>query len=105
MRLFLSLGMLGVLAVASVAWAGTQAVDQKNLRFSASSLTVARDHLIEFDNSDDTWHNVTIVGDGLMLSSGLQAPGEPFKVRLGKPGVYNVTCGLHPKMKMTVVVD
>jgi plastocyanin len=105
MRRFLSLGILGVLAVAGVAWAGTQAIDQKDLRFSANLLKVAPGRLIEFDNSDDTPHNVTVIGDGLFLNSGLQAPGQPFTVRLVKPGVYSVICGIHPHMRMTVIVE
>jgi cytochrome c peroxidase len=105
MKRLLPYGILGVLTVAGVAWAGTQAIDQKNLMFSMSLLKVAPGHLIEFDNSDDTPHNVTIVGDGLLLNSGLQAPGQSFSVRLIKPGVYTVFCGIHPHMKMTVLVE
>jgi plastocyanin len=98
-------GILGVLAGAGVAWAGTQTIDQKNLKFSMSVLKVAPGHLVEFDNSDDTPHNVTIVGNGLLLNSGLQAPGQSFSVRLIKPGVYTVSCGIHPHMKMIVLVE
>jgi plastocyanin len=104
MRRLLLVGVLGVLAVAGGAWAGTQVVELNNLKFSVSLLNVTSDDVLEFDNNDDDSHNVTIAGEALLLNSGLQAPGDTFKVRLTRPGVYSVTDGIHPRMKMTVVV-
>ena len=101
----LALLVLGVCALAGVAWAATITVDQKNLRFSVTELHVAKGDSVVFMNSDDTAHNITITGQGFTASSGLQAPGVPFKVQLAKLGVYRVTCGIHPRMKMTVVVQ
>ena len=98
-------------ALASVTLAGpahagsTQTVDQKNLKFSTPQLKIAKGDSVEFKNSDDTSHNITIKGDGFTANSGLQSPGQPFKVPLVKSGTYKVTCGIHPNMKMTVVVE
>jgi plastocyanin len=97
--------ILGALAVAGVAWAGTQFVDQKNLRFSVSLLKISADDVVVFKNSDDVVHDITITGEGLLANSGLQHPGDDFKVRLVKPGTYKVTCGIHPRMKLTVIVE
>jgi plastocyanin len=97
--------ILGVLAVAGVAWAGAQIVDQKNLKFSVELLRISADDVVVFNNSDDAAHDITISGEGLSVNSGLQHPGDAFKVRLVKPGVYKVTCGVHPRMKMTVIVE
>jgi plastocyanin len=34
----------------------------------------------------------------------LQQPGAEFKVPFVKPGTYQVSCGIHPKMKLSVTV-
>jgi plastocyanin len=97
---------LAALGVACAAWAGTtHVVDQKNLKFSVASLTIAKGDVVDFMNGDDTSHNITISGEGLSVSSGLQKPGVDFKVPLVKPGTYKVSCGIHPRMRMTIVVE
>ena len=105
MKTYAVLGVVGVLALAGAAWAATVTVDQKNLKFSVRELKIAKGESIEFTNSDDTSHNITIKGEGFSASSGLQGPGTPFKVPLVKAGVYKVTCGIHPNMRMTVIVE
>ena len=101
----LARGVAGALALAGAAWAGTLTVDQKNLKFSVRELKIAKGDSIEFTNSDDTSHNITITGQGFTANSGLQAPGRPFKAPFVKAGVYKVSCGIHPNMRMTVVVE
>lgn len=98
-------GVVGVLVIAGAAWAGTLSVDQKNLKFSVRELKIAKGDSIEFTNSDDTSHNITITGAGFTANSGLQAPGKPFKAPFVKAGVYKVSCGIHPNMRMTVTVE
>jgi plastocyanin len=89
---------------AGVAYAAVVTVDQKNLKFSVPQLVVAKGDSVIFLNSDDTSHNISIVGQGFSASSGLQSPGEPFRVQLMKTGAYQVTCRIHPRMRMTVIV-
>jgi cytochrome c peroxidase len=98
-------GVAAVLALATAAWAATFTVDQKNLKFSVKELKIAKGDSIEFTNSDDTSHNITITGQGFTANSGLQAPGKPFKAPFAKAGVYKVSCGIHPNMRMTVIVE
>ena len=94
------------LGIATLAWAGaTHTIDQKNLKFSVPTLTVSKGDVVDFLNNDDTNHNITIKGDDFSVSSGLQKPGVDFKVPLVKPGTYKVSCGIHPNMKMTLVVE
>ena len=47
---------------------------------------------------------ITVKGDGVNLNGGLQQPGAEFRVPFAKPGVYEVSCGIHPKMKLDVTV-
>ena len=96
------LGMLGM--IDSALAAGVITVDQKNLSFGTSLLQVTKGTKVVFKNSDPTSHNSLITGPGVVFNSGLQRPGVSFTAPFGKPGTYRVSCGIHPKMKMTVEV-
>jgi cytochrome c peroxidase len=105
-KAYVAAAAVGVVALAGAAWAAsTVTVDQKNLKFSVKLLTIARGDSVEFTNSDDTSHNITIAGPGFSVNSGLQTPGQPFRAPLVKPGVYKVSCGIHPNMRMTIIVE
>ena len=101
----LALAAMAAGSLAGAAWASVQTVDQRNLKFSVKLLTMARGDVVEFTNSDDTKHNITISGPDFVANSGLQSPGQPFKAPLVKPGVYKVSCAIHPNMRMTIVVQ
>jgi cytochrome c peroxidase len=95
-----------VTAMSGVAYAAAvSTVDQKALAFSVGALSVKKGTLVRFTNSDTTPHNILIVGAGSTINGGLQQPGGEFKAPFTKPGSYQVTCGIHPKMKMTVEVE
>ena len=101
-RLFwMAATMLGSLAVSAAA---PITVSQKGLQFSVPELSVPKGQVIVFVNDDRTPHNITVKGDGVNLNSGLQQPGVEFKVPFAKPGTYAVSCGIHPKMKLSVEV-
>lgn len=91
--------------IASASWAASiLIVDQKGLTFSTSQLIAKKGDIISFTNNDSTSHNILVTGNGIRLNSGLQRPGVAFNAPFLKEGAYQVTCGIHPKMKMTVVV-
>lgn len=97
---------VGAALAAGAALAGaTVNVDQKGLTFSSATLTVNKGDVVNFQNSDTTSHNILVTGNGVTLNSGLQQPGVAFKAPMVKPGTYQVVCGIHPKMKMTIVVN
>jgi len=92
--------------LAGAAWAaGMTNISQKGLAFSSPALTIEKGSVVSFNNDDSTSHNIIVSGNGVNLNSGLQAPGVTFKAPFLKPGVYQVMCGIHPKMKMTVTVN
>lgn len=91
--------------IGTAGWAaGFVAVDQKGLSFGTDRLIVAKGSVVAFLNSDATSHNILIKGGNFNVNSGLQRPGVTFKAPLHQTGTYQVSCGIHPKMKMTVVV-
>ena len=96
---------LALTAAGAAYAAGIVNIEQKNIAFSAPSMTVDKGSIVNFLNNDSTSHNIMINGAGVALNSGLQQPGVPFKAPMVKPGSYQVTCGIHPKMKMTLVVQ
>jgi plastocyanin len=79
-------------------------VSQKGLQFSVEELSLEKGQVVNFANDDRTAHNITVTGEGLNLNGGLQQPGAEFKVPFAKPGTYQVSCGIHPKMKLTITV-
>lgn len=100
-----STALLGALLVALPVLAGDAVtVTQKGLRFSESELTVDKGQAVTFVNDDSTAHNITVSGEGVSINGGLQAPGASTRIPFSKPGTYAVSCGIHPKMKMTVTV-
>jgi cytochrome c peroxidase len=101
-RLFLPLAT--VLVAAAVSAAAPLTVSQKGLQFSSTELEVSKGQLVVFANDDRTPHNITVSGEGVNLNGGLQPPGAEFRVPFSKPGVYAVSCGIHPKMKLNVTV-
>jgi plastocyanin len=95
---------VAILVAAALPAAAPVTVNQKGLQFSVADLSVSKGQVVVFMNDDRTAHNITVKGDGLDLNSGLQPPGVDFKVPFGKPGTYTVSCGIHPKMKLSVTV-
>lgn len=103
-RAFLFAGLAALAASTAALAGGMVNIDQKGLAFSAPSVTVNKGDMLVFTNNDSTSHNILITGNGLSLNSGLQQPGVSFKAPMVKEGSDQVICGIHPKMKMTVVV-
>ena len=91
--------------IGGTCWAAAAiTVNQKNLTFSIARLTVTKGAVVAFLNGDKTSHNILVRGKGVNVSSGLQRPGVTFKAPFQKSGTYQVSCGIHPKMKMSVIV-
>jgi plastocyanin len=93
-----------LLLVSGARAAAPVTVTQKGLQFSVEELALEKGQTVVFSNNDRTAHNITVSGEGLNLNGGLQQPGGEFKVPFVKPGTYQVSCGIHPKMKMTIKV-
>ena len=82
-------------------------VSQKGLKFSTEEIKARKGQTVVFMNDDRTSHNITVTGEGngVNVNGGLQAPGGEFRMPFAKPGTYAISCGIHPKMKMTVIVE
>jgi plastocyanin len=100
------LGLTAMLVCAVTAADAPLTVSQKGLQFSTEELEVKKGQTVVFVNDDRTAHNVTVTGDGngVSVNGGLQPPGAEFRMPFLKPGTYAISCGIHPKMKMTITV-
>lgn len=79
-------------------------VTQKSLAFTPNELSLTKGQTVEFVNNDSTAHNVMIMGDGVNFNGGLQPPGGHVRYTFAKAGSFMVGCGIHPKMKITIIV-
>jgi plastocyanin len=100
--LCMALPMASGIAYAAVT---VHTVDQAKLQFSVSEIRIKKGDSVRFMNSDRPAHNILVKAADGVLNSGLQQPGQPFEVPFTKEGTFPVTCGIHPKMRMTVIVE
>ena len=81
---------------------GAPVIDQDNLKFEPTKLTVKSGEKVYFLNSETAIHTVTINGNN---ESGNMRRGDVFVWTAGDPGEYQVTCEFHPQMKATITVE
>lgn len=81
---------------------GAALVDQDNLRFTPSSLTVTGGETVYFKNSETAIHTVTINGDN---KSGTMKRDDIFQWTPEAAGEYKITCDFHPQMKATITAQ
>ncbi len=85
--------------------AGTARIDQIGQIFSTKVLTLTVGDTAVFDNNDSVRHDIRVIdGDDQTIDVGVQEPGQALNYRFDKAGRFRVRCGIHPSMKLTVVV-
>ena len=77
-------------------------MDQDNLEFRPSDLTIAATEKVRFTNSETAIHTVTIDGDN---ASGSMRRDDVFEWTPPGPGEYDIRCDFHPQMRATIVVN
>ncbi len=106
MRYAPTLAVALIIAAAPLTARAEQSVDQKDRQFSQSAVTVKVGEAINFSNSDQVAHDISIRNpDGSKMMSKLERPGDQATITFDKPGDYKVQCLIHPKMKMTVTAQ
>jgi plastocyanin len=83
----------------------TRAVmDQRNERFVPHLLAVTVGSIVEFPNSDSTYHNVFSLSRAKRFDLGRYAAGKSKSVRMDRAGVVRVFCDIHSHMNAFVLV-
>jgi len=85
--------------------AGSLTVTQKDQAFAPTTLTTKVGATLVFKNDDSVTHNSYSMSKGNEFNSKAQQPGETASVTFKAPGVVEIRCAFHPKMRMTVTVQ
>ena len=78
------------------------AAEIKDAVFAPARIEVAAGTTIEWTNKDPMQHSV--VARDSSFDSGLLDPSEKYSRTFDAPGTYEIICGPHPFMRVTVVV-
>jgi len=81
---------------------GAPFINQDNLKFSPSKLTVSKNEKVYFKNSETAVHTVTIEGKN---ESGTMKKDDIFIWTPPGTGEFKVTCDFHPQMRATINVE
>jgi plastocyanin len=80
-------------------------VTQKGQKFNPGLLSVHRGETVEIFNDDgELIHHAYIDAQMFSFDSGDQEPGSKTNIVFSVPGEFVVLCGIHPKMRLEVVV-
>jgi plastocyanin len=79
-------------------------MDQRNETFVPHVLAVMAGTLVDFPNTDKTYHNVFSLSRAKRFDLGRYAAGRSKSVRFDHPGVVRVFCDIHSHMNAFVLV-
>jgi plastocyanin len=81
------------------------AVSQRGREFMPGRLDVRQGDIVHIINDDgDLSHHAYVASDRFKFDSGDQEPGHDVDIPFTVAGTFNVLCGIHPKMRLTVNV-
>jgi plastocyanin len=83
---------------------GRAALDQRNETFVPHVLAVMVGTVVDFPNSDKTFHNVFSLSKARRFDLGRYAAGRSKSIRFDRPGVVRVFCDIHSHMNAFVLV-
>ncbi len=84
--------------------AGRAVLDQRNETFVPHVLAVMVGAVVDFPNSDRTYHNVFSLSKARRFDLGRYAAGRSKSVRFDRPGVVRVFCDIHSHMNAFILV-
>jgi plastocyanin len=79
-------------------------MDQRNETFVPHVLAVTTGTLVDFPNSDKTYHNVFSLSKAKRFDLGRYAVGHSKSVRFDRSGVVRVFCDIHSHMSAFILV-
>jgi plastocyanin len=79
-------------------------LDQRNETFVPHVLAITVGTVVEFPNSDHTYHNVFSLSKAQRFDLGRYAAGKSKSVRFERPGVVRVFCDIHSHMNAFILV-
>ncbi|WP_244610423.1 cytochrome c peroxidase [Microvirga pakistanensis] len=94
----------------TIAWGATAqavattTVSQKDRRFSPGAILLKVGEALRILNDDTRTHNVRVDGANMSFNSDGQNPGDTVTLGFDQPGHYDIICGIHPEMRLSVDV-
>ncbi len=82
---------------------GRAVMDQRNETFVPRLVAVTTGTVVDFPNSDRTFHNVFSLSRARRFDLGRYAAGKSKSVRFDRPGIVRVFCDIHSHMSAFVV--
>jgi plastocyanin len=79
-------------------------IDQRGERFVPHVVAITVGSVVDFPNSDRTYHNVFSLSDARTFDLGRYAAGHSKSVRFERPGIVRVFCDIHSHMSAFVLV-
>jgi plastocyanin len=79
-------------------------MDQRNERFVPHVVAVTVGSIVDFPNSDRTYHNVFSLSRAKRFDLGRYAAGRSKSVRMDRAGVVRVFCDIHSHMNAFILV-
>ena len=79
-------------------------IDQRNETFVPHVLAIVAGTIVDFPNSDVTYHNVFSFSKTRSFDLGRYAVGRTRSVRFDRPGIVRVFCDIHSHMSAFVLV-
>lgn len=83
---------------------GRARMDQRDEQFVPRVLAVTAGTVIDFPNSDKTFHNVFSLSRLRTFDLGRYPPGRTGAVRFDRPGIVPISCDIHSHMSGYVLV-
>ena len=82
-------------------------MDQYAKQFVPNTLYVRVGQAVEFRNSEDMPHNVTVLrrGSGAEVFNVSTEPGQKYVHTFDRVGQFDVTCDIHPGMQATLIAS
>jgi len=81
-------------------------VSQRGREFRPGTLDVRQGDVVHINNDDeDLSHHAYVAAERFKFDSEDQEPGRSVDITFTVPGTFNVLCGIHPKMRLTVNVQ
>ncbi|MEZ5315839.1 MAG: carboxypeptidase regulatory-like domain-containing protein [Vicinamibacterales bacterium] len=83
---------------------GRARMDQRHEQFVPRVLAITVGTVVEFPNSDTTFHNVFSLSRVRTFDLGRYPPGRTGTVRFDRPGIVPISCDIHSHMSAYVLV-
>ncbi len=79
-------------------------IDQRGERFVPHVVAIPVGSVVDFPNSDSTYHNVFSLSEARTFDLGRYAAGRSKSVRFDRPGIVRVFCDIHSHMSAFILV-